>query len=71
MTEFFASLRETLQAFLEAHQYKALAVLIGVEEAGVPLPPFARTGGLGPRPIDGLFWPAGSPDPNQQSKSDL
>ena len=38
MTEFFASLRETLQAFLEAHQYKALAVLIGVEEAGVPLP---------------------------------
>ncbi len=38
MTEFFAGLRETLQAFLEAHQYKALAVLIGVEEAGVPLP---------------------------------
>ena len=38
MFEFFAGLRETLEAFLEAHQYKALAVLIGVEEAGVPLP---------------------------------
>ena len=38
MFEFFAGLRETLQAFLEAHQYKALAALIGIEEAGLPLP---------------------------------
>ena len=38
MGEFFDGLRLTLQAFLEAHQYKALAVLIGIEEAGLPLP---------------------------------
>lgn len=38
MEEFFAGLRVTLRAFLELHQYKALALLIGVEEAGVPLP---------------------------------
>ena len=38
MFEFFAGLRETLQVFLQDHQYKAMALLIGVEEAGVPLP---------------------------------
>ena len=38
MTEFFDSVRDTLLAFLQAHQYKALALLIGIEEAGVPLP---------------------------------
>ena len=38
MFEFFGDLRDTLTAFLELHQYKAIALLIGVEEAGVPLP---------------------------------
>ncbi|HJO07424.1 MAG TPA: VTT domain-containing protein, partial [Chloroflexota bacterium] len=36
--EFFADLRDTLMAFLQLHQYKAIALLIGVEEAGLPLP---------------------------------
>lgn len=38
MFEFLADLRVTLTAFLELHQYKAVALLIGIEEAGVPLP---------------------------------
>ena len=38
MGEFFAGLRDMLQAFLQTHQYKALAVLLCVEEAGAPLP---------------------------------
>ena len=38
MFDFIAGLRDTLAAFLELHQYKAIALLIGVEEAGVPLP---------------------------------
>ncbi len=38
MFEFFADLRDTLMAFLELHHYKAVALLIGIEEAGVPLP---------------------------------
>jgi membrane protein DedA with SNARE-associated domain len=36
--ESFADLRDTLMALLQLHQYKAIAVLIGVEEAGLPLP---------------------------------
>ena len=38
MFEYFADLRDTLMVFLELHQYKAIALLIGIEEAGVPLP---------------------------------
>ncbi len=38
MFEFFADMRDALMAFLELHQYKAVALLIGIEEAGVPLP---------------------------------
>ncbi len=38
MFEFFADLRDALMAFLELHQYKAVALLIGIEEAGIPLP---------------------------------
>lgn len=38
MIEFLAELRDVLITFLQLHQYKAIALLIGVEEAGLPLP---------------------------------
>ena len=38
MSDLLAQLQATLLGFLEANQYYALALLIGIEEAGVPLP---------------------------------
>ena len=38
MTDLFEQVRDLLLGFLEANQYYALALLIGIEEAGVPLP---------------------------------
>ena len=38
MFDFMSGLQASLLAFLEANQYTALALLITVEEAGVPLP---------------------------------
>ena len=38
MTDLFEQIRDLLLGFLEANQYYALALLIGIEEAGVPLP---------------------------------
>ena len=38
MANLFEQIRDLLLGFLEANQYYALALLIGIEEAGVPLP---------------------------------
>lgn len=38
MADLFEQIRDLLLGFLEANQYYALALLIGIEEAGVPLP---------------------------------
>ena len=38
MSDLFEQIRDLLLGFLEANQYYALALLIGIEEAGVPLP---------------------------------